>query len=177
MPNSAITQQVQGLASATSPGLVGTGAQTFAGKKTFDGGALIKGDSSGNAIATGYVGEVLTATLSNVTISPTSTPVTVGSLTLTAGTWMVYGKSMWSSSSGAAATVYRVSISTTAATEHLPTGVMATAASGGDFHVAALPRVITTSGQTIYMIAIGVYTGSAIATDATKSLLYAVRIA
>lgn len=57
MPNSAITQQVQGLATTTSPGLVGTGAQTFAGKKTLDGGALIKGDTSGVAIATGYVGE------------------------------------------------------------------------------------------------------------------------
>lgn len=40
MPNSAITQQVQGLASATSPGLVGTGAQTFAGAKTFQDGLI-----------------------------------------------------------------------------------------------------------------------------------------
>ena len=38
MANSAITQQVQGLATTTSPGLVGTGAQTFGGVKTFNNG-------------------------------------------------------------------------------------------------------------------------------------------
>ena len=38
MPNSAITFNTAGLASATSPGLVGTGAQTFAGVKTFNNG-------------------------------------------------------------------------------------------------------------------------------------------
>ena len=57
MASSALSGNIQGLASASSPGVVGTGAQTFAGKKTLDGGALIKGDTSGVAIAAGYVGE------------------------------------------------------------------------------------------------------------------------
>lgn len=38
MPNSAISFNTSGLATATSPGLVGTGAQTFAGVKTFNNG-------------------------------------------------------------------------------------------------------------------------------------------
>ena len=40
MSNSAITFNTSGLASATSPGLVGTGAQTFAGAKTFQDGLI-----------------------------------------------------------------------------------------------------------------------------------------
>lgn len=76
MSNSAFTptfaQNLQD-ASATQSGLVNTSVQTFAGKKTFDGGAAIKGDTSGNAIAAGYVGEVLTATWTNQTILGTTT--------------------------------------------------------------------------------------------------------
>lgn len=64
MSNSAFTptfaQNLQD-ASATQKGLVNTTTQTFAGKKTFDGGAAIKGDTSGSAIAAGYVGEIKTA--------------------------------------------------------------------------------------------------------------------
>ena len=62
MANSALTGNTSGLASATSPGLVGITTQTFAGKKTLDGGALIKGDTSGVAIAAGYVGEIVSST-------------------------------------------------------------------------------------------------------------------
>lgn len=59
MGNSSQSGNILGYASGTQPGLVSTVAQTFAGKKTLDGGALIKGDTSGNAIASGYVGEIL----------------------------------------------------------------------------------------------------------------------
>lgn len=94
MSNSAITFNTAGLASTTSPGLVGTGAQTFAGKKTLDGGALIKGDTSGVAIATGYVGEKLYA--ENNTLLNLGTPgsnayvsVTNTFVDITAGTWLL----------------------------------------------------------------------------------------
>jgi hypothetical protein len=55
--SSVITQQVQGLATATSPGLVGTGAQTWAGVKTFQSGAVVAGDTSSNLISSGNIGE------------------------------------------------------------------------------------------------------------------------
>lgn len=57
MGNSASSGNILGYASGTQPGLVSTTAQTFAGKKTLDGGALIAGDTSGNAISSGYVGQ------------------------------------------------------------------------------------------------------------------------
>lgn len=91
MPNSAISFNTAGLASATSPGLVGTGAQTFAGKKTLDGGALIKGDTSGAAIAASYVGQVITGSLgANPSFTTTSyTDLTGATLALTAGVWSI----------------------------------------------------------------------------------------
>jgi len=89
--SSVITQAVQGLATATSPGLVGTGAQTFAGKKTLDGGAAIKGDTSGSAIAAGYVGEKITwaSAPSDQTITTTESDWTNANIVLTSGVWLV----------------------------------------------------------------------------------------
>ena len=136
----------------------------------------VRGRTDGSAVPAGDVGEVITASLSNVTITPSNTPVTVGSLVLTAGTWIIYGKSMWAASGGAVGTFYRVSVSTTAATEHFPSA-MAVYGPTGDFYVGSSPRVINTTGQTVYLVALGVYTGGANSTDATKSTFYAVRIA
>lgn len=65
MSNSAFTPSTNLAipATPTQAGTVTTVAQTFAGKKTFDGGAAIKGDTSGAAIASGFVGETVYATL------------------------------------------------------------------------------------------------------------------
>jgi hypothetical protein len=76
-------------ASAIAQGAVTTGAQTFAGKKTFDGGALIKGDTSGAAIAAGYVGEQLIALGSELTTS------TTGGVTLTLATLPITSAGVW----------------------------------------------------------------------------------
>jgi hypothetical protein len=90
MANSSITGNVLGPASSSSAGLVTTAAQTFAGKKTLDGGALIAGDTSGSAIASGYVGQVLNSTVSTATNVGTSNQYfNATSLTLTAGTWLI----------------------------------------------------------------------------------------
>jgi len=88
MTSSALTGNTSGLASATSPGLVGITTQTFAGKKTLDGGALIKGDTSGVAIAASYVGEVLSNTGTGVSV-PTTGWTNIATITLTAGTWSI----------------------------------------------------------------------------------------
>ena len=137
----------------------------------------IKGRTDGSAVAAGYVGEVITASLSDVSITPSNTPVTVGSLVLTAGTWIIYGKSMWEGSGGALGTAYRVSISTTPATEHFPSAVVVYASPSPDFYVGSNPRVINTTGQTVYLVAYSVYTGSPTSTSAAASTFYAVRIA
>lgn len=89
MSNSAISFNTAGLASATSAGLVGTGAQTFAGKKTLDGGAFIKGD--GTAIPTGYIGEQIPGAVTNgVSLTTTYASITGTNLVLGAGTWHIF---------------------------------------------------------------------------------------
>lgn len=101
MSNSAFTPFVQTnfpVASATVSGMVTTSAQTFAGKKTLDGGALIKGATDGVAIAAGYVGEKVISLGSNgvnktglngapVIFDTANAP----SLSLGAGTWLIIG--------------------------------------------------------------------------------------
>ena len=75
-------------ASATAQGTVTTGAQTFAGKKTLDGGALIKGDTSG-IIPAGYIGEQLSVLGSELTTS------TTGGVTLTLATLPITSAGVW----------------------------------------------------------------------------------
>lgn len=91
MANSAWSGNTAGLASATSAGLVGTGAQTFAGKKTLDGGGLIKADSVGTTIPAGYIGYQVRgsrAQASAVTLTTvTYVDVVSGGISLGVGTW------------------------------------------------------------------------------------------
>lgn len=91
MSNSTITQQVQGLATPTSPGLVGTGTQSFAGKKTFEGGAAIKGDTSGVPVGTGYVGQKVTWVTppSSVTTTTTESDWSNATIVLDQGVWLI----------------------------------------------------------------------------------------
>lgn len=89
---SALTGNTSGLATAVSPGLVGITTQTFAGKKTLDGGALIKGDTSGVAIATSYVGQVFRTSAASQTITSGSGAINLVTHAVGAGIWLVSGQ-------------------------------------------------------------------------------------
>lgn len=115
MSNSAITQQVQGLATPTSPGLVGTGAQTFAGKKTFDGGAVIKGDTSGVAVGAGYIGQLVSFTERAVISGTSNYTATTNSIgQLTTGIWVVFPYVVVTGGSGATSVDARISTNNSA---------------------------------------------------------------
>lgn len=155
MPNSAITFNTAGLASATSPGLVGTGAQTFAGKKTLSGGALIAGDVSGSAIATSYIGEMIGTLRSGTNgftySSRTTTNPTVGAygtvlgLTLNKGIWIISFQSTTSCSSTANIN-YFINCGGTAITQ-ATTQPQYTGTSV--FFAASLPVVISADGVAV----------------------------
>ena len=55
-------------------------------------GCQIKGKQTNTPAPTGYMGEVIITTIANFTVNmATSTPTQVGSISLTAGNWLVYG--------------------------------------------------------------------------------------
>jgi hypothetical protein len=91
MTSSALTGNTSGLASATSPGLMGITTQTFAGKKTLDGGALIKSDSAGTTITVGYIGYQVRGFTSYSSLvaltNSTYADVVSGGISLGVGTW------------------------------------------------------------------------------------------
>lgn len=79
-------------ATDTQAGTVSTTAQTFAGEKTFQDGAAIKGATAERS--TGYVGEIIRASIiANTTTSVADTELDVAGSTLsnlTAGVWQLF---------------------------------------------------------------------------------------
>jgi hypothetical protein len=91
---SSLASTTVGEASASAPGIVSTGTQSFAGNKTFVGtitpSAGIVGQTSGAAITAGNVGEVITsASMSSGTLAASYTNITSASIALTAGVWKI----------------------------------------------------------------------------------------
>lgn len=96
---SSLASTTVGEASASSPGIVSIGTQTFAGNKTFNGSITpsggIVGKTDGVAVSAGNVGQLLresrdrsaqTALTTGVSANITANP-----MTLTAGVWLVTG--------------------------------------------------------------------------------------
>ena len=99
MASSALTGNTSGLASATSPGLVGIDTQTFAGDKTLTGlttasGGILNTGLTGTAATTavtsgsGKVGETVTSAKVQ-SVGASNAGATVGTLALGAGIWAV----------------------------------------------------------------------------------------
>lgn len=104
MSSSAWSGNTSGLATAVSPGLVGTGTQTFAGDKTLTGlinanaGIIAAGLTSANATTvntsgSGKVGEVIPLTARLVTTITTGLWAgnSTALATLTSGIWLICG--------------------------------------------------------------------------------------
>jgi hypothetical protein len=90
---SSLASTTVGEASASAPGIVSTGTQSFAGNKTFVGtitpSAGIVGKTDGVAPTAGNYGEVLTAGPTTVTALAVNQFNNVTSLALTAGSWLI----------------------------------------------------------------------------------------
>jgi len=175
-------QQSFPLAGPTEAGMVSTSAQTFAGKKTLDGGALIKGDTTGNAIASGYVGEVVSASLSNVALA-SATTANIGTINLTSGVWVLYAKTQIQFSSEPTTwTDINISISTTSAIGDNTNNCRLTSFSKTSFNsigtCVKYLNVSTTTTYPVYLTASTTYTGGAgVSSTAAASQFLAVRIA
>ena len=167
-------------ASATSGGELTTGAQTIAGAKTFSGATTLSGGlvgkTDGVAVAAGYVGQVLTASLSNVALTVSGTVYNAGSLALTAGTWLVRAKIVFGGA-GITQTQCRVSLSTTSAILDTQSFIDDLSVGITSARTVKADRYLTTTGTTIYATASCAFTGTAPATDASNSYIEAIRIA
>ena len=137
------------------------------------------GLTTGVAVAAGFVGQVLSASLSNVALTVSGTGYTFGQLTLTAGIWVVYSNFIITAPGGSAKTDTAMCINTSASftstysTSDTSTNVSLT----GRMNIS---RVINTDGVTgniAYVIGYMSYTGGSPTTVAANSNLYAVRIA
>lgn len=176
---SALSGNVQGLASATSPGLVSTAAQTFAGKKTLDGGAAIKGDTSGSIISTSYVGEFLgsqsagtngSAYYVNSTTAVTATAASICSTTVNKGIYYAsFSVRCYHTDGSTKALISTLRIGGTAVTPQLacdaPTSTTV-------FLSWSVPIIITTDSTTVAIYAnISSLTGSTLGNQSMLSLL------
>ena len=105
-------------ASATQQGLVTTGAQTFAGAKTFNGVISPTAGITGLVATptTGQIGEIISGAGGtgggSTTITTSGTTATVVGITLTPGVWDVTGSILMNSGATTAWTMLQAGIST-----------------------------------------------------------------
>jgi hypothetical protein len=150
MANSAWSGNTAGLASATSPGLVGITTQTFAGKKTLDGGALIKGDTSGVAIAAGYVGEKITGTLRTLSTSIAAYVTGATScITLNKGIYLLFVKGSWTGNN--TARIIGFGVSSTASTRTVVDSIFAEGAPSSYNGALVAAQLATTTDNNILL--------------------------
>jgi hypothetical protein len=102
-----------------------TGAQTFTGAKTFSAatGNPIHGTNTNDDPASGYVGEVILATGSNVSSAPTNEYGDLASISLTAGDWMVTGNCLLSTDTAVFTGTSQIGLSTASGNSVLGTTV------------------------------------------------------
>jgi hypothetical protein len=146
-------------------------------ESTTNNGVQIQGRKSGVAISSGYVGEWVFATpASAVTFATSGTVFNIASLTLTAGVWLVYGNGVVIPGSAVMTASYSgVSLNSTAF-DSLTYVVGGQHTSAATNYYASLPRVIRTTGTTVYLNGNVSWSGTA-GTFSTTSSIQAVRIA
>jgi hypothetical protein len=177
---SALTGNTSGLASATSPGLVGITTQTFAGLKTLQSGANIATQGTGTAIASPNIGYLYTTSSLGQALGASGASVNVVTFTLpVAGVWDVYGYAVIQTGTVfTAATPNRVLIcvSTVSAALQAPLNsapITAVASSGTGFCISGLTRLNVTSTATSYYVVYRIDTYSANTGSTVDAYVYA----
>lgn len=159
MANSAWSGNTAGLASATSAGLVGTGAQTFGGVKTLQAGANIASQQTGVAIASPNVGYLYTVQNLGVTIAASGSDTNGITFTLPViGCWDVFGSAAVQAGlaftpSGNARTLICISTaSQTLQTPLMQTQLSSVINGGSTFNCSPMSRINCTSTSTNYYL-------------------------
>ena len=138
----------------------------------------VVGDTTGTAVPQGFVGEQISATLSNVSLT-SGVASNGGSISLGAGVWQVFYKGSVDYTSVATLTNARASISTTSATQHLPSQVQdgATDTTSARLLGTSVRYLVLSSTTTVYaVIQASFTTGVGVVSAAANSQFYAVRV-
>jgi hypothetical protein len=134
----------------------------------------------GVAVPTGYVGETIAASLSNTALT-SATTANIGTISLTAGVWVLYAKTQIQFTVQPATwTDINVSISTTSATGDSTNNCRLTSFSITSFNsVGTCVKYLNVSTTTsVYFTAVTTYTGgSGLSSTAAASQFFAIRIA
>jgi hypothetical protein len=137
----------------------------------------VPGNTTGNAIASGFVGEWIFATpASAVTFGTTGVVFNITSLALTAGTWLVYGNFTINPATATMTASYGGVSTSSTSFDSLTYVVGGQHTTTTNTYYASLPRVIRTTGTTMYLNGNVSYSGTA-GTYSTTSSIQAIRIA
>jgi hypothetical protein len=136
----------------------------------------LPGRTDGQAVASGYIGQVVSASLTNGTLNNSTTVYDVASLVIPAGVWMVYCKAMISPA-GTSTTYRDISVTTSSTTLDPVTQVRDSGNGSLNTFIATTPYYINTTGTTLKLLALASFTGTSPVFTAASSSFYAVRIA
>jgi hypothetical protein len=140
----------------------------------------LPGRTSGTTVPTGFVGELLAneATVGPTAASVSGSPFNIGSISLSAGTWLVYGQGVLLPGTASGNTYLAFDLNTTSATFRDASTVTRQGIVGqiGNTSTGCLPLVVNVSStQTVYII--GAYNFSAVGSSVMRAAVTAVRIA
>ena len=164
---------------AASDGTVTLGPTGFVGTHGVNGtipAASIKGSVTGAIVASGIVGEKISATLANVGAAASTVYKTFGTVTVGPGVFVCYA-SLKMGAAGTTWTNYSLGISETADIE--PTGyvVLDLSTVNASHFVGASPYYVRSSagGKQVFLNAQVTYTGTAPTSNGSESNFYCVR--
>lgn len=153
--------------SATTVNAANVNAAVSASNLSSSGTTNLKGTTTNNDAAAGYIGEYISATIATGSAVSLTSPngANVTSISLTAGDWDVWGCIGFNQGSGTTAVAFNSSISSTSAT--LPsstTGAIFTIVGGGSSATTVsfptgMTRISIASTTTIYLVALASFSG------------------
>lgn len=139
--------------------------------------ANVVGRTDGLTVGSGYIGEKITGTILAPSLTSTVS-ANAGSISLTAGVWLLVGKCYFNAAASTTSTQNIVAFSATTATIDTDKQVISgSTAAGIDPCLQLTEYIVVGSTTTYYMVANSTFAVSTMAVHATASTLYAIRIA
>jgi hypothetical protein len=138
----------------------------------------LPGSTTGTPIASGFVGQKISGTMSDVTFSASDTAINAGSIVLNKGIYLAFARTR-TVPGGTTHTQNNMGISTASASLQHPYYVsdQSTNIVFSRYQQFVRYLEITSDSTSIYVVVVATYTGAAASVAATQGDFYAIRIA